>query len=147
MRKMIAYAESGVAHSFNCFDESGALIWDTISAAFVAFVDADYLRYRVAATEVGTSRRYVGTAPNGTVYYELREDGPSLATSYPRWDGTFTTEEIKADADLGTASGGMVSNAAQVLNVPRAAAPVTAGGATTRNKVSATSTALVESIS
>ncbi len=34
---------------------------------------------------------------------------------------------FKADAELGTATGGMVANAAQVLNVPRAAAPVTPG--------------------
>lgn len=34
---------------------------------------------------------------------------------------------FKADAELGTASGGLVANAAQVLNVPRAAAAVTAG--------------------
>ncbi len=38
-----------------------------------------------------------------------------------------TLAAFKADATLGTASGGMVANAAQVLNVPRAAGAVTPG--------------------
>ena len=47
------------------------------------------------------------------------------------WD--LLLAAFKADADLGTATGGLVSNAAQVLNVQRAAAPVTAGAPQDRN--------------
>lgn len=41
---------------------------------------------------------------------------------------------IKADAQLGIASGGLVANAAQVLHVPRSAGAIAAGAATTETR-------------
>lgn len=48
------------------------------------------------------------------------------------WD--LLLAEFKADAQLGTASGGMVANAAQVLNIGRSANPLEAGAATTETR-------------
>lgn len=53
---------------------------------------------------------------------------------------------FKADAELGTASGGLVANAAQVLNVPRSSGAMAAGAQTveTRSVLIDTEAELVE---
>lgn len=138
---LTANAATGVSHDCFCYNDAG-LVWN--GSAYVAWVDANYAAYRVAATERGTSGTFTATEPAGTMRWEMRVRAGTLAGSYVVWAEDLLLAAFKADADLGTASGGMV---AEVLKIPRAAAAVTAGAATTRNKVSATSTALVESIS
>lgn len=72
-----------------------------------------------------------------------------LASSYAEYYGAASAAEIiaaiKADAELGTAAGGLVANAAQVLNVQRASEPVSAGGPVTETwtKIADTASTLV----
>lgn len=128
---MIGYGISGNTHDFFCFNSSGQ-VWN--GSAFVTWADGDYVSYRVTATEVGTTGRFTGTAPSGTETYELRERGASLALSYVTWTDD---QKIKDDA----------ANAATEVNkIPRSSASLTAGAATRRNKVAATSTTLDETI-
>lgn len=121
---MIEYGISGNDYDFNCFNSAGE-VWN--GSAFVAWSDVDFLTYRVAATEAGASSRFSATAPAGTISWEMRFRGATLADSYVAAADIDQLAAFKADAQLGTAAGGLLANAAQVLNVPRAAAPVTAG--------------------
>lgn len=93
-----ARGASGVNHDFNFYNAAGQ-VWN--GSAFVAWNDANYATYRVAATETGTSGRYpVPTPPTGAVEYELRERGGSLATSYVVWTAN-TDAGIKAEVRAG----------------------------------------------
>jgi hypothetical protein len=95
-----ARGASGVNHDFNFFNAAGE-VWD--GSAFVAWNDANYATYRVAATETGTSGRYpVPAPPTGAVEYELRVRGASLAASYVAYEGQ-TDAGVKADIRLGVA--------------------------------------------
>ncbi len=98
---LTANGATGVLHDCFCYNDAG-LVWN--GTAFVAWVDANYLTYRVAATERGTSGTFTATEPAGTSIFELRVRGASLAASYVVW-----AESI------------------ELLKIPRAAAPVTAG--------------------
>jgi len=102
-----ANGATGIAHDCFCYDAAG-LVWN--GTAFVAWVDANYVAYRVAATERGTSGTFTATEPDGTMRWEMRVRGASLAASYVVWAETVLIAAIKADADLGTAAGGMVAN-------------------------------------
>lgn len=89
-----------------------------------------------ACTNTAGLQSFVATEALVGAFYLRLEDGSGdvayqdkivLAdTVGPYWAGDVIAA-IKADAELGTGIGGAVANAAQVLNVPRAAAPVTAG--------------------
>lgn len=107
---------------------------------------ADWTTYRVLLTE-GTGAnagRYVGSVDpdNGTQWLVF-----SGASQPSDWGDALVgvgfellIAAIKADADLGTASGGMVANAAQVLNVKRSASPVAAGAEVTETRTTVTDT-------
>jgi len=139
---LTANGATGVSHDCFCYDAAG-LVWN--GTTFVAWVDANYAAYRVAATERGTSGTFTATEPDGTMRWEMRVRGASLAASYVVWAETVLIAAIKADADLGTAAGGMVAN---VGKIPRAATAKADGEAATRTKVgTATATTLTESIS
>ncbi len=105
---LTANGATGVDHDFFCYNATGA-VWN--GSAFVTWADGDYATYRVAATERGTSGTFTGTAPSGTARWEMRVRGASLAASYVVWAETVLIAAIKADADLGTATGGLVANA------------------------------------
>lgn len=128
---LTANGATGLNHDFYCYDGTG-LVWN--GTTFVAWVDANYAAYRVAATERGTSGTFTATEPDGTMRWEMRVRGASLAASYVVWAETVLIAAIKADADLGTAAGGMVANAAQVLNIGRSANPLEAGASTTETR-------------
>lgn len=80
---MIGYGTSGTAHSFYAYSASGQ-VWN--GAAFEAWNAANYLTYRITATELASSGRFTGTTPTGTLSYELRVNGASLALSVPVWE-------------------------------------------------------------
>lgn len=139
---MTEYATSGQLYDFNCFDTDGS-VWN--GSAFVAWADGDYLAYRVPATEAGTSGRFTATAPTGTARWEMRLRGATLAISYVVAADKDLTAAFKADAELGTADGGLVAN---VGKIPRAATAKADGEAVTRNKVgTATASTLTETLS
>ena len=74
----MGHGPTGVAHDFFVFD-SNYNVWN--GSGFVPWNDADYVSYRVAATELGTSGRFISFNPIGTSYYELRIRGGTLAAS------------------------------------------------------------------
>lgn len=102
---MLGYGASGDTHDFFAFNAAGQ-VWN--GSAFATWSDAAYATYRITATEVGTSGRFTGTAPAGTVSYELRVRGATLALSYVVWTGDDVQDEVK--------------------KIQRAATAVTAGG-------------------
>lgn len=103
---------SGNLYDANYFNASNQ-VWS--GSAFVAWVDANYASYRTPMPETGTSGRFpLPTPPAGTTSWEMRLRGATLADSYVVWEGQTTDSivtAIKADAALGTESGGMVANA------------------------------------
>lgn len=94
---MIGYGRTGVTHDFYAYDSSGQVY---NGSTFAAWSDGSYTSYRITATETGTSGRFTGTAPSGTYYYELRERGVTLATSYVVWQekGPRTTRAKISDS-------------------------------------------------
>ena len=58
---------------------------------------------------------FSATAPGGVVRYVMRERGATLADSYVVWAEQLLLAAIKADTDLGTATGGMVANVALLV--------------------------------
>lgn len=96
---MIGYGISGTTHDFFAYNAAGA-VWN--GSAFVTWADGSYASYRITATEVGTTGRFTGSAPSGTVTYELRERGASLALSYVVW--TDDTNAATAAAQAGVAA-------------------------------------------
>lgn len=97
-----ANGATGIAHDCFCYDAAG-LVWN--GTAFVAWVDANYVAYRVAATERGTSGTFTATEPAGTMRWEMRVRAGTLAGSYVVWAEDLTTSQIKAKTDLiGTGS-------------------------------------------
>ncbi len=92
--------QSGTAHDFFCFNAAGA-VWN--GAAFVAWSDGDYVSYRIAATQVGTSGRFTATAPAGTASYELRVRDATLADSYVVWAGDGPRETLTVVEDTESA--------------------------------------------
>jgi len=103
-----ANGATGIAHDCFCYDAAG-LVWN--GTAFVAWVDANYVAYRVAATERGTSGTFTATEPAGTMRWEMRVRAGTLAGSYVVWAEDLPLAAFKADAELGTATGGLVANA------------------------------------
>lgn len=91
-----ANAATGVSHDFFFYDATG-LVWN--GTTFVAWVDANYAAYRVAATERGTSGTFTGTAPAGTARWEMRVQSGTLAGSYVVWadDGPRHTRTTVTD--------------------------------------------------
>ena len=129
--------------------------WNTSGTpAFEAYNPANLASYRIAATESPAgSGIYAADEPTGTVEFELRVRGATLADSVivagpaktDAAESATLLDAIKADADLGTAAGGMVAN---VGKIPRAATAKADGEAATRTKVgAATSTTLTETLS
>lgn len=118
--------------------------WNTSGTpAFEAYNPANLASYRIAATESPAgSGIYAADEPTGTVEFELRVRGATLADSVivagpaktDAAESATLLDAIKADADLGTADGGMVANAAQVLNIGRSANPLEAGASTTETR-------------
>lgn len=110
---------SNLEYDFNAYNANNQ-IWDTVSEAYVTEDVANYLRYRIPATKVGNANAadikaiFVATAPAGAAYYVMRLRGVSLAASSMVWELTEIAA-IKEDAALGTADGGLVANAAQVV--------------------------------
>jgi hypothetical protein len=90
---LIGYGKSGVTHDFFAYNANGA-VWN--GTAFVTPAAADFATYRIAAAETATgSRRYVGTAPAGAIWYELRRRGASLAASSVVYE-----DEVEGAAEL-----------------------------------------------
>lgn len=83
---MVARSTSGESHDFNAFNLDGE-VWSVDADDFVTWANGDYLDYRIAATELGTSGEFRATAPSGAVRYVLRYRGASLAASFPRFEG------------------------------------------------------------
>lgn len=94
---MVGYGSSGITHDFFCYDVDGN-VWN--GAAFGSWSDGSYTTYRVTATEVGTSGRFLGTEPSGTVTYELRERAATLALSYIVWTGDTSSDGVSLNADV-----------------------------------------------
>ena len=94
--------------------------WNTSGTpAFEAYNPANLASYRIAATESPAgSGIYAADEPTGTVEFELRVRGATLADSVivagpaktDAAESATLLDAIKADADLGTATGGMVAN-------------------------------------
>ena len=76
----VAYGSTGTNHDYNFYNDDDE-VWN--GSAFVAWANADYVSYRIAATELSGSGRFYPstTAPALTTSYELRERGASLALS------------------------------------------------------------------
>ena len=141
---MYGRGQSNLAHDFNAYDSTGK-IWHIGSSTFVTEAVADYVSYRIPAVKGSDANDalidapFSATAPTGTVRYVLRERGASLALSYEVWEGDLSNDAaeiltaFKADPQLGTADGGLVANAAQVLNLPRGTNPVAAGATVTES--------------
>lgn len=120
---MIGYGATGVTHDFFCYNSSGQ-VWN--GSAFANWSAGSFASYRVTATELSGSGRFTGTAPTGTVSWELRVRAATLAGSYVVYEGNDTQDEVK--------------------KIPRAASALTAGGSSRRTKAAATSTTLDETI-
>lgn len=91
---MIGYGTTGTSHDFFCFNAAGQ-VWN--GSAFVTWSDGAYATYRVGAVEQGTSGQFAAVAPAGTVHWELRERGASLALSYVVWVGDSVQALLEAD--------------------------------------------------
>jgi hypothetical protein len=76
--------DNSSAHKFIAYDASGQ-VWN--GSAFETWDDANFSTYGIAATGVGTTTRYKGDEPTGTVLYELWV-----------WTGVLDTS-IVADGD------------------------------------------------
>ncbi len=85
------YSTSGDTHDFFCYDAAGS-VWNGL--AFVVWNDVNFVAYRVATTEVGTSGRFTGTEPVGTVRYELRVQAATLAASYVVYEERLTIPRV-----------------------------------------------------
>lgn len=134
-----ANGASGTSHDFYFFNSAGE-VWNT--AAFVAWSDADYATYRVAATELGASGRFsLSTPPTGATSYEMRVRGASLASSYVVW-----TEDLLLAANAAIAATQATAAALDASKIPRLTDAIAAGAAVRRNKVAATSTTLDETL-
>lgn len=96
---MLAISTSGIDHDFFCYDASQK-VWN--GSAFVDWADGDYGTYRVAATEIGSTGRFIATEPSGTVSYELRERGDSLAISFVVFEATNLDAETQLQTIIGT---------------------------------------------
>ncbi len=99
--------------------------WNTSGTpVFEAYNPANLASYRIAATESPAgSGIYAADEPTGTVEFELRVRAATLADSVivagpaktDAAESATLISAIKADADLGTADGGMVANVARIL--------------------------------
>lgn len=103
---LIGHGPSGVAHDFFVYNAANE-VWN--GSGFVPWNDADFISYRVAATELGTSGRFVSNVPVGTDHYELRIRGATLATSVVTYYSNLYSlqistgvEEMKGHAAPGT---------------------------------------------
>lgn len=81
---MIGYGATGVTHDFFCYNSSGQ-VWN--GSAFATWSAGSFTSYRVTATELSGSGRFTGTAPSGTVSWELRVRAATLAGSYVVFEG------------------------------------------------------------
>ena len=115
---MYARGQSNLSHDFNAYDASNQ-IWN--GSAYESEVVANYASYRISATKnsdanaAGIDATFSATAPGGAVRYVMRERGATLADSYVVWAEQLLLAAIKADTDLGTATGGMVANVALLV--------------------------------
>lgn len=74
---MVGYGISGRAHDF--FAYNAGKVWN--GNAYVDFVDADYVSYRIAAAETGSTGQFTAADPPDASYYELRLRAGSLSAS------------------------------------------------------------------
>lgn len=105
----------GSTHKFRAYDSSGQ-VWN--GTAFEAWNDANFASYKITATRIGTTSRFTGTAPTGTVTYELIYDGASLALCEPAiWEeNEIDTQDIKSRLPAAlTANGNMKSSLMEIL--------------------------------
>lgn len=100
---------SGESTDFFAFNEAG-LVWN--GSAFVAWADVDYVTYRIAATEQGTSGGFVATGPDLTERYVLRVRAGTIATSFVRWTETVErgTDSAATAADYTAARAAKLDN-------------------------------------
>jgi hypothetical protein len=103
---MIGYGDPTVLYDFFAYNAAGQ-VWN--GSSFVAWADGNYTTYRIAASQVGTSGKFVATAPSGMAHYEMRERAVTLAASYPVWAVSDVVASIKSDPELGTS--GLVADA------------------------------------
>lgn len=75
---MIANGATGASYNFRCYNASNQ-VWN--GSAYENYSAANYVSYRVTATEQGTSGDYTGTEPALCVFYELRITGASETAS------------------------------------------------------------------
>jgi hypothetical protein len=106
---MLGLGHTSDSHDFYASDAAGQ-VWN--GAAFVAWSDADFASYRIAATQAGASGRFTATAPSDTVSYEMRARGATLAASYVVWSADL--DIVKSGARL--ALNGRVTNLATSSN-------------------------------
>lgn len=94
MALMTGVGVSGSAHSFYTFNAAGS-VWN--GTAFVAWADADYASYRIAATEIGTTGEFTATLPADAERWQMRFDGASLAASYLASIGFAAASQASVD--------------------------------------------------
>jgi len=143
---MSAIGNPADTHDFY-FYNSANQVWN--GSAFVAWNDANFATYRVAATAVGASGRFTAPAPADAVFRELRVRGATLALSYVVWADEVATLALiptanaisaqiandQLEGENGWDDGPLVSiqaNAAtaatEIGKVPRASTAIPAGG-------------------
>lgn len=112
-----ANASTGQLHDFFAYDDSEQ-VWD--GAAFVPWVDGSFASYRIPAVESGTSGRYSASGPDGTVAYELRFRGATLALSDVVW-----TDVVAASGSLTEAERTAVAVRCKTIGMAEVKAAVT----------------------
>jgi len=93
---MFGYGDTAELYDFYAYNAAGQ-VWN--GAAFVNFANGDYVSYRIAATQLGSSGRFQAAAPAGTFSYEMRLRGASLAASYVVWTERGPRETWKVVED------------------------------------------------
>src|SRR5690242_9620436 len=91
----------GTADFFAYNASTPAKIWSVADGEFVTPVDADVADYRIAATPSTPADWFAAAAPSGTVEYELRLRGSTLATSPVIYEDSDTIDATPT-SDLGT---------------------------------------------